>query len=161
MKKNYFDALYLIILGTTIGAVIVLGTIVAPVIFHTNLLYSEELLSHYNEGVIMSEFFRRFNYLAYVALAAIVVYEGYLFKIFKRDKIAFLSASISAFSILLFTEVYTPRIITLQGLGVEATMSETFKNLHIASEIDFKILVVSLAVLFVRRVVILTTKEKV
>jgi len=43
----------------------------------------------------------------------------------------------------------------MQKLGREATQSDTFENIHIASELDFKLLAVALLVLFIRRLMLL------
>jgi hypothetical protein len=159
INRRYVDALYLLVLGTAFGAVLLLGVIDAPVIFNSKLFFGKEILSHYEEGMLMSELFRRFTYFGYFLVIVIVAYEGYLFKLFIRDQIAFMSASIAVFSTLLFNAVYTPKILTLQHLGEEATQSDTFANLHMASEIDFKILAISLMILFIRRVILIGVKK--
>ena len=73
----------------------------------------------------------------------------------KRDAISFGAAVTVVFSSLMFSGVYAPKILAMQALGAEATQSDTFSNIHIASEIDFKILAVGLIVLFVRRLMLL------
>jgi hypothetical protein len=55
----------------------------------------------------------------------------------------------------MFSGVYAPKILEMQALGVEATQSDTFANIHKASELDFKILAVGLIVLFIRRLMLL------
>jgi len=66
MKKNiYIDFTYLIILAASFGGVMVLGALVAPVIFHTDRIVSEVLIDHYNAGIIMGEMFHRFSYWIY------------------------------------------------------------------------------------------------
>jgi hypothetical protein len=55
----------------------------------------------------------------------------------------------------MFSAVYSPKILSMQALGSEATQSDTFNNIHIASELDFKILAVGLVVLFIRRLMLL------
>jgi hypothetical protein len=72
-----------------------------------------------------------------------------------------LSAMVALSTIGLFIGVYTPKILELQELGEEATQSVEFENLHIASEIDFKILVISLIVLMGRRLYVLLGKNRV
>ena len=148
--RMYFDIVYLMILAATLGAILVLGIFTAPVVFNTGML------SHYEEGMIMAEIFRRFTYWLYLTFLAIVVYEGYQFKTFKRDAIATLAALTSIATILMFNAVYTQKILAMQKQGEAATQSEAFANIHLASEIDFKILAVALAVLFVRRYYLIT-----
>ena len=151
---------YLLLLGATFGAVMVLGIFTAAVIFNSENYLQTALLDHYNEGVLMAEIFRRFTYWGYLTLGAVVAFELYEYKQFWRDRIAMISAFFVSATLLLFNAVYTPRILEMQLEGPEATMSEAFDNIHVASEIDFKILAVALAVLFCRRIMLLRTIKK-
>ena len=154
-KKVYIDFSYLVILAATFGAVIVLGAFVAPVVFHTDKILVGMLIDNYNAGIIMGEIFFRFSYWIYFLAISIVLYESALYKMGQRDAIAFGSAVTVVFSSLMFSAVYAPKILAMQALGIEATQSDTFANIHIASEIDFKILAIGLIVLFVRRLMLL------
>lgn len=154
-KRIYFDFSYLIILAATFGAVIVLGAIAAPVIFHTDRILVDMVMDKYNAGIIMGEIFHRFSYWTYFVAIFVAIYEAALYKTGKRDAIAFGAAATVLFSALMFSGVYAPKILAMQAMGVEATQSDTFNNIHIASEIDFKILAVALLVLFVRRLMLL------
>jgi hypothetical protein len=154
----YRDLSYLLLIGASLGAVLVLGIFTAPVVFHSESLPLGVMLDNYQEGVIMSEIFRRFTYWAYVLAAVVAVYELYEFKMMRRDRIAGLSGFVTVSTSLLFSAVYTPRILELQQQGAEATMTETFASLHTASELDFKILAVALIVLFYRRVMLLRVR---
>lgn len=154
-KKIYADFSYLIILASTFGAVLVLGALVAPVIFHTDKILVGMLMDHYNAGIIMSEIFHRFSYWLYVVAVGVVLYESFMYKTGQRDAIAFGSAVTVVFSSLMFSSVYSPKILAMQAIGPEATQSDTFANIHMASELDFKILAIALVVLFVRRLMLL------
>jgi len=157
INKLIKDFGYLLVLGTTLGAVLVLGIIVAPVVFHTELLLFQPL-DHYNAGIVMGEIFHRFSYWAYFSAIAVVVYEVLQYRAQRRDKVAMISSFIVLFTLLLFAAVYSPKILAMQALGVQATQSDSFAALHMASEIDFKILAVALGVLFVRRIMLLRVK---
>ena len=158
MKRNiYADFSYLFMLAATFGGVVVLGALVAPVIFHTDRLLAGILLDRYNSGIIMAEIFHRFSYFLYLVVAFVFVYETMQYKSGQRDAIIFASAVTVLFSSLMFSVVYAPKILSMQSLGIEATQSDTFHNIHIASEIDFKLLAISLLVLFVRRLMLLRT----
>jgi len=159
-KKIYVDFAYLILLASTFGAVLVLGAFVAPVVFHTDKIVYGILIDNYNAGIIMGEIFRRFSYWIYFVAFFVTLYEASLYKMGQRDKIAFLASSVTVFTSLMFSAVYTPKILAMQALGSDATNSTTFKNIHIASEIDFKILAVALIVLFVRRLMLLPLTAK-
>ena len=156
MKKNiYIDFAYLIVLAATFGAVIVLGAFVAPIVFHTEKLLEVAVLDHYNAGIIMGRIFHNFSYWVYFTAFFIIIYEAVMYKSGKRDNIIFFAVITTVFSSLMFSAVYSPKILAMQSLGREATQSDTFNNVHIASELDFKILAVGLLVLFIRRLMLL------
>ena len=157
-KRIYIDFSYLIILAASFGGVIVLGAFVAPVIFHTDRIITEVIIDNYNAGMIMGEIFHRFSYWIYGLGAYVLLYEAVQYKMGQRDAIAFASAFTVVFTSLMFSGVYAPKILEMQAHGAEATQSDTFANIHMASEIDFKILAVSLIVLFVRRLMLLRVK---
>jgi len=148
------DTVYLLLIASTLGAILVLGIFAAPVVFNTTTL------DRFDEGVIMADIFSRFTYWLYVMLAGIILYEGNEYKKFKRDRIIIGSSLITVFTIMMFNAVYTPKILEMQTQGREATMSEAFSNIHIASEIDFKLLAFALLVLFVRRYYLITHPQK-
>lgn len=156
--RMYIDITYLLLIGATLGAVMILGVVVAPVVFHTETLLSVPLLDNYSEGVVMSEVFRRFGYWCYVVTFYMAVFELYEYKMMRRDKIAALSAIVAAGSMLLFATVYTPKILQMQAQGAEATMSEAFQALHSGSEVAFKVLAAALLLLFYRRVMLLRVR---
>lgn len=156
MKRNIFiDFAYLITLAATLGAVVVLGAVAAPVVFHTQNLLNTAALDGYNAGIVMGEIFRRFGYWLYFLAFFIAAYEMVMYKNGQRDAIIFGSSITALFSALMFSAVYSPKIISMQRLGEEATQSDTFRNIHIASEFDFKILATALLVLFIRRLMLL------
>ncbi len=62
-KTNiYFTIFYLMILGLSVGAIIYAGAVVAPVIFHSEIWLSSEVLSHFQEGLIMTQNFIGLRY---------------------------------------------------------------------------------------------------
>ncbi len=156
MKRNiYADFSYLFVLAASFGGVIVLGAFVAPVVFNTDKLPVNILIDHYNAGIIMAEIFHRFSYWLYFVALFVVIYEAIQYKMAKRDSVIIASSSLVVFASLMFSVVYAPRILAMQALGAEATQSDTFTNIHLAAEIDFKLLAVSLAVLFIRRLMLM------
>ena len=150
-RKQWTVSLYLLFVAMTLGAVLVLGIFVTSVIFHSDAILTNVLLDRYNEGQLMAEIFRRFSYWGYFMVAVVSLFELSEYKHGRRDNITILSASVTIATLLLFNAVYTPKIIEMQAMGVEATQSEAFASLHSASEIDFKVLAVALGVLFLRR----------
>ncbi|MBD3805623.1 DUF4149 domain-containing protein [Sulfuricurvum sp.] len=157
-KKAVIDVIYLLLIAMSAGAVLVLGLLVAAVVFHSEAYLSVPLLSRYEEGKIMGEIFRRFTYWSYCMAVVIVVYEVSRYKVMQIDKISMLSAMGSIATLLLFSAVYTPKILEYQSRGEEA-IDASFEALHKASEIDFKILLVMLLILFCRRAYLLAMKR--
>lgn len=157
-KKALIDVTYLLLIAMTAGAVLVLGAFVAAVVFHSEIYLTLPLLSRYEEGKIMGEIFHRFTYWAYFMSVVIVTYEIARYKVMQIDKIAILSALGSIGTLLLFSAVYTPKILEYQARG-ESAIDNSFEALHKASEIDFKILLVMLIILFSRRAYLMAVKK--
>ncbi|MDD5052637.1 MAG: DUF4149 domain-containing protein [Sulfuricurvum sp.] len=149
-KKVLMDTMYLLFIGMTAGAVLVLGAFVTAVVFHSEAYLTIPLLSRYEEGKIMGEIFRRFSYWAYFMSVVIGVYEVSRYKVMQIDKISILSAMGAIGTLLMFSGVYVPKILEYQSRGVDA-IDASFEALHKASEIDFKFLLVMLIILFIRR----------
>lgn len=158
-KKALIDALYVLFIGMTAGAVLILGAFVAAVVFHSEIFLSVPLLSRYEEGKIMGEIFRRFSYWGYFMAAVIALYEISRYKVMQIDRISILSAIGSIGTLLLFSAVYTPKILEYQAQGEAVMMDEGFEALHKASEIDFKILLLMLTILFIRRTYLMAVKR--
>ena len=141
---------YLILLGTVLGAGLFAGIVVAPVTFHTETWLGSEVLSHYQEGLIMTENFVRLSYLVNIVLVAVALYEGYKYKKFERDTITQVATFFVFATGLLFSQYYIPDILTMQMAGEAMMQSEAFSNMHKGSEINCKIFSVALLVLMVR-----------
>ncbi len=156
----YIKIFYLLFLGVSLGGVLTLGAFVASVIFNSQDHLATPLLSHFNEGLLMGEIFNRFSYFIYLLSAVVITYELFEWRAFRRDKVAILSALAVIGTSLLFSAVYSPKILQMQSLGVAATTSEAFDSLHKASELDFKLLALALSVLFFRRAMLLAAKNR-
>lgn len=158
-KKALIDVMYLLTIGMTVGAVLILGAFVAAVVFHSEVYLSIPLLSRYEEGKIMGEIFRRFTYWGYIMAVIIVWYEIVRFKAMQIDIISIMASFGSVGTLLLFSGVYSPKMLEFQQLGELSMMNNSFESLHKASEIDFKIMLVMLLILFGRRAYLMMVKR--
>lgn len=149
--RKWIDIVYLMLLGITLGLVLTLGAVVAPVVFHANEYLHTPLLSHYQMGLLMSAIFVKSNYFLNFMALCIIVREGYAYKSFDRDKIVIPSAATAVLMIFLFTLYYTKQILAFQAAGESVVESATFQNVHKASELDFMLLALSLTLLLARR----------
>jgi len=69
LKTNiYFTISYLLILGIILGATIYAGAVVAPVTFHSKQWLSSEILSRFQEGLIMTQNFVRLGYFLVIGI---------------------------------------------------------------------------------------------
>ncbi len=141
---------YLILLGATLGAVLYAGIVVAPVTFHSEQWLGSEMLSQFQEGLIMTQNFVRLSYLVTFTVIAVALYEGYKYKKFERDTITQIATFFVIATGLMFGYYYLPDIITMQMAGEAMTKTEAFVNTHKGSEINIKIFAVALLVLIVR-----------
>ncbi len=157
--KQWSISLYLLLTAMTLGAVVVLGIFVAATIFHSNNFLAGTMLTHYDQGLLMTEIFRRFSYFLGFFAIVVFAFEGNEYKRGRRDNIAMIAAFFIIATTLMFSGVYTPEIMALQKEGAQATQSDAFAALHMGSEIDFKILAVALATLFIRRMRLMFVKK--
>jgi len=157
-KKAVIDVTYLLLIAMTAGAVLVLGVFVAAVVFHSEVYLSVPLLSRYEEGKIMGEIFLRFSYWCYFIAGVITLYEVSRYFVMQIDKIAVLSAMGAIGTLLLFSGIYVPKILEYQSRG-EGAMDDSFEALHKASEIDSKLLLIMLLILFSRRAYLIAVKR--
>jgi len=141
---------YLVLLGMTLGAGLFAGIVVAPVTFHTDQWLGSEVLSHYQEGLIMTQSFVRLSYLVNFTLLVVFLYEGYKYKKFERDTITQVATFFVFATGLLFAHYYIPDILTMQTAGEAMTQSDAFLSTHKGSEINYKIFSLALLVLMVR-----------
>lgn len=154
--RRYIVIAYLVLLSVMAGVIITLGALVAPVMFHAHE-YINIAITHYEEGLIMQEIFRRSNYLLGFLALVIFVYELYDYRKGHRDGIVITSAFVIIFTIMMFIFYYTPDMTALQQVG--QTQTPAFDALHKGSEIDFKIMLFTLIVLLIRRFTQLVRKR--
>ena len=142
--------MYLIFLSLVLGAGLYAGIVVAPVTFHTEQWLGSDLLTRFQEGLIMTENFVRLSYLVNVLVIVVVLYEGYKFKKFERDTVTKVATFFVLASGLLFAHYYIPDILAMQAQGEAVTQSTAFLNTHKGSEINFKLFSLALLVLIVQ-----------
>jgi len=135
-----------------LGAALFAGIVVAPTVFHSEVVLGGELLSRFQEGLIMTVNFVKLSHLVDVTILAVILYEGYRFKSFERDTVGLLSAVLVVLTGLLYSHYYIPLILELQAKGEALTESKLFENAHFASELDFKLFAFALLVLLVRNI---------
>jgi hypothetical protein len=152
MKNKFRIAtiFYIILLGTLLGAGLFAGIVVAPTTFHTEIWLGGDILSQYQEGLIMTQNFLKLSYLVTFSIIIIFLYEGYKYKKFERDKITQVATFFALATGLLFSQYYIPDIINMQLAGEAMTQSDAFINTHKGSEINFKIFSLAILVLLVR-----------
>jgi hypothetical protein len=141
-----FNTIYLTLIGIAIGAIIVTGIVVAPIMFHTENILGSEILSNFQEGLVQSEIFVRFNYILLSVTLIVAIVETYYF-VKKRDFIMYLLALVSIISSFLFVFYFTTEILNFNKLGEASTKTAEFKSIHKSSVMDFKVMLLSFILL--------------
>ena len=142
MTKKIFRVMtmaYIIGLGAILGASIYAGAVVAPNIFHSEIFLGGEILSRFQEGLIMTDNFQKLGYFVNLMVFFVLLYETIKWKNFESDRWSLISSFLFISSGLLFSSFYIPSIIDMQQKGESVTSSKIFENIHFASELDFKI----------------------
>jgi len=151
MKINKtIKAIYLLIIGITIGASLYAGAVVAPVTFHSEKWLGSELLSRFQEGLIMTHNFIGLGYFILASMIAIFLYEGYKYKSFNRDPYTIIASLGAIMSGALFKFFYMDSIIKMQKEGESVINSKIFENMHKGSEIALVLFIIFLITLFIR-----------
>ncbi|NOZ90906.1 MAG: DUF4149 domain-containing protein [Epsilonproteobacteria bacterium] len=152
MTKKIFRVMtmaYIVLLGGVFGASIYAGAVVAPTIFHSETLLGGEILSNYQEGLIMTVNFQKLGFIVNFMVFFVLFYEAIKWKNFESDRWVLMASFLVISSGLLFSSFYIPDIVQMQLQGEAITSSETFKNVHFASELDFKLFAFSTLALLI------------
>jgi hypothetical protein len=147
---KFFTILYLILLSAVVGASLYAGAVVAPVTFNTTKIFGVEVLSRFQEGLIMTENFVRLSYLVTLTALFVLLYESYRFAKIYRDPGSVVAALMVIVPALLFSFYFVPEIVTMQQLGEAVTREAEFRGIHQASEVNFKLFVLAALFLLVR-----------
>lgn len=126
-------------MGVTLGAGLFAGVVVAATIFNSEVLLGSELLTRFQEGLLMTQVFERLAYLVNFLVVIAIVYEVVKFKSFENTKWSMIFTFLVAASGLLFTSYYIPQILEMQLLGEAMTQSDAFESVHKGSELNFKL----------------------
>ena len=134
-----FTIIFIITLGTVLGAGLLAGIVVAPTIFHSEVLLGSELLSRFQEGLLMTQVFERLAYVVNFLVIIVILYEVIKFKSFESDKWSQIFTFLVVATGLLFSSYYIPQILEMQSAGEAVTSGHIFENVHKASEWNFKL----------------------
>ncbi len=152
MTKKLFKIMtmaYIVILGGLLGASIYAGAVVAPTIFHSERFFGGAILSQFQEGLLMTSNFEKLGVVVTIGVFFALFYEATKWKNFESDRWTLIALFIFVSSGLLFSGFYIPDIVSMQLQGEAMTQSEIFKNVHFASELDFKIFAFSTLALLI------------
>ena len=147
--EKYVEIFYILLLASTFGISIFVGAVIAPTIFGSELVFADEVLSKFQEGLLMTAIFIKFNYLLNFVAISILLFESYFYKNGNRNNFTLSIIFIFLSTVLLFTNYYTPQILEMQSM--EITEGKIFDNLHFASELDFKIFSLALLILILKK----------
>jgi Sec-independent protein secretion pathway component TatC len=149
--KKFITAFYIFMLCSSIAVIFILGSFVAPVIFHTEQIHGIPLLSRYDAGLLMSQIFVKSNYILLITLSTIIFYDGIRLMKKKSNALVASLAGLSVVGLAAHIFFFTPQVLEYQAAGAAATALDTFNTIHKLSEADFKFTLAALICLvFVR-----------
>lgn len=143
--QKYLELFYIIALAFVFSGTLLLGAIVAPVVFHSGEFISSVSLSRFENGQLMSEIFRRFGIVLNILVLIVILIEALNYKKFFENGIYVVAFSLFVVSALLFSMYFTPFVLGLlsQGESIINQNLEAFETLHKLSEYDFMVLMLS------------------
>jgi hypothetical protein len=150
--QKTFTLLYLLILAVALGAGIFAGAVTAPVVFHANDYIQGAYLNRYEMGSLMSEIFRRLAYIVDLSIAVIILEEVRKLLQKRKEWFGILMGVLAVISGYLFSFYFVPEILSMQQAGPQVTGSETFEALHADSELWFKIYILAIGTLLIKRI---------
>ena len=92
-------AIHLFLLAAMIGVELILGVVVAPVVFYPQGLIGENVLNHFQSGLMMSDIFVKMGYVLLAVALFNALYE--LINFFKKEEKFQLRFSKFALSIII------------------------------------------------------------
>ncbi|MBX7490214.1 DUF4149 domain-containing protein [Helicobacter turcicus] len=149
--QPYCFVLYLLLIGVSLGAMLSSGAFSAPAIFRASSIVPELNINVFQSGILMTSIFVKLNILLNALAFFILIYEILALRV-NGAKVAPLLGFISVILIFLFTMYYTPYILEAQKLGEDGIASVAFDAMHTQSVYTFKALMISLCLLFVVRI---------
>jgi hypothetical protein len=146
---KFLMSTYIVVLGITIGIVMALGMLVAPIVFHPEkVAIMTTVISHFESGLMMGAIFDRFGGFLTAVLVIVVAMEGYLQGVKKQGCVVdILVASCVVVTSSSFLWYFIPAVKEFQLKGSSVLADPAFQTLHSMSELDFKLLMASLMML--------------
>lgn len=137
--------IYQFLLASLIGVELTLGILVAPIVFYPQKVGVVEVLSQFQSGLIMGEFFAKMGYALLAVSIFSLIYEffslkGSFFRLILSLAIFILSC--------IFVFYFTDFILHAQALGEKAVQTPEFHSVHKWSEITLKLIVALQILLF-------------
>lgn len=146
-------AINLFLLSAIVGIELILGVVVAPIIFYPKNIIGEGVLSHFQSGLMMTQIFIQFGYILLFVSFFNFFYECYSFFKYKiKFQVRFSKLILSLLILilgLLFVFYFSNYITEQQKiLGEQVIQNEEFKSMHTASEVVLKIIIIMQVILF-------------
>lgn len=148
---SYLEIFYILCLAFVFSGVLVLGAIVAPVVFHSSEFITNIVLDRFQNGQLMAEIFSRFATILNFVVLFVVVIEALNYKKFLQSGLYMVFFAIFVVSSFMFSFYFTSIILELLAQGENAINQniEAFETLHKLSEYDFMVVMFSALAMFV------------
>lgn len=152
--QSYIEILYVLMLAFVFSGTLILGAIVAPVVFHSSEFISNVVLDRFQNGELMAEIFSRFALILNYVVLLIVIIEAINYKKFLQSGLYVVFFAIFIVSSFMFSFYFTSIILELLAKGAMAINQniEAFETLHKLSEYDFMVVMFSSLAMFLTKI---------
>ncbi|WP_169973811.1 MULTISPECIES: DUF4149 domain-containing protein [unclassified Campylobacter] len=143
--------LYLLLLAALIGIEISIGAFIAPTLFYPQSIIGDGVLTHFQSGLLMTNIFVKFNYVLIAVAILALVYELFMLRSDVKFALKFSSFMLALINFALATSFvfyFTPYVLNAQALGEAGTTTPEFFQMHKASELVMKVMMVAQLLLF-------------
>lgn len=153
--QSYLEVSYILVLSFVFSGTLILGAIVAPVVFHSSEFIGGVVLSRFQNGELMSEIFARFSTILNFSILFLVAIEALSYKKFFNNMIYVLVFIFFLVASLLFSFYFASIIFDLLKAG-EAVINQNiqgFETLHKLSEYDFMVIMLTSLAMLIYKIV--------
>jgi hypothetical protein len=141
---------YLILLGTIEGALVMFGAVTVPVLIGSESYLVADTMSRSQGEILAMQIVLYLDYAILAAIVSVILYEGYKYKMFERDRLTGAAALSVIMTGVMFNYYYIPDLLAFAGLVRVGGSNVLAGNILKGSVLDFVFLLISILVLMIQ-----------
>jgi ABC-type sugar transport system permease subunit len=117
---------------------------------NSDLYLGIEAIGRTREEILIAQIASYLSYVVLATLAAVVLYEGYKYKMFERDRVTVMAALGMLMTGLMFNYYYMPDLLAISSMGMDETLCDLRISVLKGSVLDFVSMIVFVVLLMVQ-----------